>query len=588
MERNEIDIKETWDLSLIYKDEKAFYEDLEKAKALLKTLSAQKESFTQDADTFLKFNQDDVLLSRYVSKLYNYAHLHCDVEPENQDYQLLLASVMAFYEDVQKDMDWVSLSLIAHEKEVSSYMALPAFSVYRFNLEEALREKDHLLSQEMETLLSKVSGISDLSSSVFDALRLEYEDVDIDGEKKTLNSATLSEFLKNKDPEVRKQAYHHFFKEYKKYENVYATTLSGVMKKDAFYADVRKFKDPLAAAQWNDEVPEDLFYKILDKANKQYRPLFHRYNVLKKKVLGLKEMYNYDLNVPLVEGVEKKYTIDQCFEIIEDVVKVFGDDYVNIIKQARQERWIDFHPTRGKRIGAYSSGCYDTRPYILMNFIGDYNSLSTMIHELGHSCHTYLSSKNQDPANSDYRIFVAEVASTVNETLLINAMLEHAKDEHEKAYFLYEFLENCVGLIFRQPMYAEFEDTLHHWAKDNVPMNASKITELYDTLNNDYYGDAVINDELVGHSCFYIPHFYYDYYVYKYTLGMTVALAIVSRILKGDQQQVKDYLAFLSSGGSMTPLDLLKKAGVNPLEDSLYDDAFHYFEELLNQFEALM
>ena len=284
----------------------------------------------------------------------------------------------------------------------------------------------------------------------------------------------------------------------------------------------------------------------------------------------------------------KKYTIEQCFDIIDQALQPFGKDYLDIIHKARNERWIDFYPTTGKRIGAYSSGSYGTNPFILMNFIGDYNSLSTMIHELGHSVHTYLSNHNQEFVNSHYRIFVAEVASTVNETLLINYMINHAKDNQEKAYYIYEQLENCVGLIFRQPMFADFEHRLHEMAKNNEPMSSKIITDLYAKLNQDYFGEDVKMDDLVGWSCYYVPHFYYDYYVYKYTLGMTVALAVVNRILKGDQQQVQNYLAFLKSGGSQSPVDLLTKAGVNPLEDAIYDDAFHYFEDLLNQFETLI
>ena len=244
--------------------------------------------------------------------------------------------------------------------------------------------------------------------------------------------------------------------------------------------------------------------------------------------------------------------------------------------------------TPGKRIGAYSSGGYDVSPYILMNFIGDYNSLSTMIHELGHSAHTYLACKYQSPVNCDYRIFVAEVASTVNETLLINYMLEHASSKEEKAYYLYELLENCVGLIFRQPMFADFEHILHTWASEGQPMSAKTITDLYMQKNKEYFGPDVTMDEYVGHSCLYVPHFYYNYYVYKYTLGMTVALAIVSRLLNGDTKQKEAYLNFLKSGGSKDPVDLLKDALVNPLEDQLYDDAFHYFEDMLNQFEELI
>ncbi len=588
MEREKIKIEETWDLSRIYPDHQAFYADLEVAKAKLQELLKQKETFLKTIDDFILFHEDYITLSRYIQKLHCFAHLHCDVEPNDQEYQTMYAAILSFYDHVNASLDFYSVTMIEHSDVVENYLKDSRLSDYRYAISEVLRQKEHTLSQEMETFISKTHAISDVSSQVFDALRLEYEDVIVKGQKKTLNSATLTEFLKNKDANVRKQAYHHFFKEYKKFENVFAATLSGVMKKDAFYADVKKFDTPLAASLFDDNVPTSLFFKILEKANQQYRSLFHRYNALKKKQLHLDTMYNYDLNVPLVKTQNKKYTIDECFDIIFDVIKVFGDEYVDIIKKARDERWIDFHPHTAKRIGAYSSGCYDTNPYILMNFIGDYHSLSTMIHELGHSAHTYLSCHNQSPVNCDYRIFVAEVASTVNETLLIHYMLEHATSKEEKAYFLYEFLENCVGLIFRQPMYAEFEHILHTWAKDKKPMSAQTITELYVQKNAEYYGPDVTMDEYVGYSCFYIPHFYYNYYVYKYTLGMTVALAIVSRILNGDQQQRKAYLNFLKSGGSKDPVDLLKDALVDPLEDCLYDDAFQYFDKLLTEFETLI
>lgn len=588
MERTNIDIKDTWDLSLIYKDNQEFYDDLNQAKVLLEKLLYQKDTFLNHVDDFLKFHEDYINMSRSIQKMHCFAHLHCDTEPNYQDYQTMYASILSFYDQVTSSLDFYTVMMIENAKQVQDYLKDERLQDYRYSLLEILRQKKHTLSQEMETIISKTSSISDVASQVFDALRLDYDPVHINGEEKTLNSATLSEFLKNKDEKVRQEAYHHFFKEYKAYENVFAATLAGVMKKDAFYADVKKFESPLEASLFDDNVPTTLFFKILEKANQEYRPLFHRYNAIKKRVLKLETMYNYDLNVPLVEYNTKKYTIDECFDIILDVVKIFGDDYVNIIKKAREERWIDFYPHAKKRIGAYSSGCYDTNPYILMNFIGDYNSLSTMIHELGHSAHTYLSCHHQSPINCDYRIFVAEVASTVNETLLINYMLEHASSKEEKAYFLYELLENCVGLIYRQPMYAEFEHILHTWAKEGKPMSAQMITDLYMTKNQDYYGPDVTMDQYVGHSCFYIPHFYYNYYVYKYTLGMTVALAIVSRLLNGDVKQKEAYLNFLKSGGSKDPVDLLKDALVNPLEDQLYDDAFHYFEKILNEFEELL
>lgn len=587
MERKDIAIQDTWDLSTIYKDSEIFYRDLDKAKAMINDLASYQGKICNSIESFYNFLTTKDLVERLINKLYCYAHLNCDVEPNNQEYQTMMAAIISVLEASSVQISFVDNEIIDSSDKVLEYLKDPKLKKYTYKINSLLSYKDHILSKEQEELLAKVEGIADTSSQVFNALRLEYEDVEENGEMKTLNNATLNQFLKSKNEQVRKQAYTNFFKEYQRYENVFAQTLSGVMKKDAFYADVRKFDNSLEASVFDDDVPSELFFKVLDSANVKYRHLFHRYNQLKKTLLNKEVIYNYDLNVPLVSSINKKYTVDQCFEIINECLKPFGQEYLDIINKARSERWIDYYPTPGKRIGAYSSGSYDTNPFILMNFIGDYNSLSTMIHELGHSVHSYLSNHHQKSVNASYRIFVAEVASTVNETLLINYMINNAKDDQEKAYFIYEQLENCVGLIFRQPMFADFEYKLHTMAENNEPLSSKVITDLYAKLNQEYYGDAITMDELVGWSCYYVPHFYYDYYVYKYTLGMTVALAIVNRILKGDQEQVENYLSFLKSGGSMAPVDLLKKAGVDPLDDQIYDDAFNYFEELLNQFEAI-
>lgn len=587
MEREDIEEKYKWDLSKIYHDPQDFYKDIEICQSLLDELATFEGKLSHHIDIFLDFLTKKDELSKLLNKAYCFAHLNCDVEPKNQEYQKMMATALSLLQQASIKLVFVDNEICKHDDIIKEYLKDDRLATYRYTINNLLAYKPHLLDEQQEMLIAKVDNISDVSEQVFDSLRLEFEDVEVNGKKKTLNQATLNEFLKNKDVRVRKDAYHKFFKEYKKFENAYATTLAGVMKKDAFYSDVRHFSSPLEASVFNDDVPSSLFFKILEKANHEYRYLFHRYNRLKKELLNIDDFYNYDLNIPLVKNVSQKLTIEQCFDIIKKALAPFGQDYLDIIEKAREERWIDYYPTAGKRQGAYSSGSYLTQPYILMNFIGDYNSMSTLIHELGHSVHTYLSNHNQDFINSNYRIFVAEVASTVNETLLINYMMEHAKTPQEKRYYIYEQLENCVGLIFRQPMFADFEHQLHTMAKNNEPMSSKIITDLYAKLNQDYFGDAVKMDELVGWSCYYVPHFYYDYYVYKYTLGMTVALAIVKRILQGDQKQVDQYLNFLKSGGKESPVDLLTHAGVNPLDDAIYDDAFHYFEDLLNEFEKL-
>lgn len=588
MERTDIDIKDTWDLSTIYDCHEAFYQDLEKLKTMLQTLVSFKGTIASSSNQLYLFLTTKDTVERLVNKLYCFAHLHCDVEPKNQEYQTMLASIMGVFESMSVQLSFVDNEICNQETHILNYLQEERFTPYRYYFHTLFTYKPHILSEEQEELLAKVDAISDTSSQVFDALRLEYPPVMVDGKEETLNNATLTHFLKSKDENIRKQAYTNFFKEYQRYENVYTNTLSGVMKKDAFYANARKFSSSLEASVFGDDVPSTLFFKVLKHANVTYRPLFHRYNALKKQVLQKEVLYNYDLSIPLVNSIDKKYTIDECFTMIHRALQPFGKDYLDIIDKARQERWIDFYPTTGKRSGAYSSGSYDTNPFILMNFIGDYNSLSTLIHELGHSVHSYLSHQNQDFINANYRIFVAEVASTVNETLLINQMISSATSKEEKAYFIYEQLENCVGLLFRQPMFADFEYKLHTMAENNQPLSSKIITDLYATLNQEYFGDAVTMDPLVGWSCYYVPHFYYNYYVYKYTLGMTVALAIVKRILDQDKTQVDKYLQFLQSGGSASPIELLKKAGVDPLDDSIYEDAFTYFEDLLEQFTTII
>ena len=588
MERKDIDIKDTWDLSTIYKTNEEFYQDIEIVKEKLKVLAACKGNLASSSNQFYLFLTTKETVERIINKLYCFAHLHCDVEPKNQTYQTMFVSIMAILESTSVLLSFVDSEICDNEIVILEYLKEERMHVYTYSITSLLNYKPHILDATQEELLAKVDAISDTSSQVFDALRLEYPDVIVDGKPETLNTATLTHFLKSKEETIRKEAYHNFFNEYKRFENVYANTLSGVMKKDAFYANVRKFDSSLAASVFDDDVPTDLFFKVLEHANVKYRPLFHKYNALKKSILQKETLYNYDLNIPLVSSIDKKYTIEQCFTIINESLQPFGKEYLAIINKAKTERWIDFYPSTGKRSGAYSSGSYDTNPFILMNFIGDYNSLSTLMHELGHSVHSYLSHQHQEFVNANYRIFVAEVASTVNETLLINHMIKHASTKEEKAYFLYEQLENCVGLLFRQPMFADFEHTLHTMAENNEPLSSKVITDLYARLNSEYFGPSVTMDPLVGWSCYYVPHFYYNFYVYKYTLGMTVALAIVKRILEGDTSQVDSYLAFLQSGGSASPVELLKKAGVDPLDDSIYDDTFAYFNNLLEQFIEIM
>lgn len=588
MQRKDILPQYTFDLTSIYPDNSAFESDYNQVVKLKEFLAQAKETFTSSSDDFHSFLKTQDHYSALLEKLYTYCHLACDVEPENQEFQSLMAKIMAFANQSNIDLNFIDLKIIESSKAITTFLEEERFASYRYAIKEIIKFKDHLLSEDNEQLIAQFDSISSLATNVFDSIRFDFEPVEVDGKKEFLNAATLTRFLKNKDRNIRQQAYHNFFSEYQKFENTFAATLAGIMKKDSIYAKIRKFNSPLEASVYHDDVPADLFFKILEMANNKHRPFFHQYNSLKKEILNLDKFYNYDLSIPLVASSEYKVEVDEAFNIIKDALKPLGDDYLAIIDKAKTERWIDFYPHEKKRSGAYSGGSYLTKPYILMNYVEDYNSLSTLIHELGHSVHSYLANKTQDYINSNYQIFVAEVASTVNETLLINHMINNASSLEQKAYFIYEQLENCVGLLFRQPMYGEFEYLLHQKAAANEPLASKTITDLYAKLSQDYFGSDVTLDKLTGHSCYYIPHFYYNFYVYKYTLGMTVALAIVKRILAQDQNQVASYLDFLKAGGSQSPVDLLKIANIDPLDDTIYNDAFSYFAELLQQFKEIM
>lgn len=581
-----IDIN-SFDLSLIYTDPNQFNDDVQLLKQKRNQLVLLKETYTNSIQDLYNFFNLLESYERLLAKVHVFAYLNCDVDPSNQEYQTMLATVLNQFQESNLQLTFVNTDLCSQSETIEKYLEDPMLSDYKYKIQSIIDYKAHILSENEEQLINQFDSMSSLSYKAFDAMRLEHPPVMIQGKPHTLNSATLIDFLRNPNPIIRKIAFEQYFGEYKKFENVFAATLSQQMDQDEVYATIRHFDNSLEASVFEDEVPSSLFHKVLEHANKTYRPLLHKYFDFKKQYLGMKDFYNYDINIPLVNCSNSTYTVDQAYELIIESLRPLGDDYVDMIKKSRTERWVDFYPKPGKRSGAYSGGSYDTKPYILMNYIDDYNSMSTLAHELGHSMHSYLSNKHQRPANASYQLFVAEVASIVNEVLLLRYMLAHAPT-NEKTSLLYEHLESLVGTIYRQPMYAEFEYKLHALAKNKEALSSSTISDLYTEISKDYYGKNIQLHELTGISCYHVPHFYYNYYVYKYTVGMTVALALVKRILEKKDNTVEKYLNFLSSGGSKSPVELLEIAGVNPLDDSIYHDAFNYFDETLNEFISLM
>ena len=586
MNRNEIEESLKWDLnSTLFKDKAAFDLELEKAKKEMEYIISRKGLLASTKEDFIQYMEADERLSRYIDNLYCFASCLCDVEPEDEENQYYFATINAFYSELNVALSFVSLELIRSKETIQKYLEDDSCKDFRYPMEELFRTIPHRLDDETENLLAKFDDIEQASSRIYASLRLEFPEVEIEGKKEFLNAATLRMFLQNKDEAIRKQAFENYYTEYKKYSNAFANMLIGHAKTQVLNAKLRHYNSALEASLFQDGATKELFEKVLYMGEEKYISYFHEYNALKKKLLNKETLHFYDLNVPLVGNVEKKYSIDESFEILKKALLPLGEDYVAMLDVARKDRWIDFMTHTGKRTGAYSSGTYDSNPFILTNFTGNYDSLSTLAHEFGHSMHSYYSHKANRPMLASYRIFVAEVASTVNEVLLNEYLISTVEDKEYKAFLRYNFLEQLVGTLYRQPMFADFEAKLHDMLEKNETVSNATLTKYYMDLSKRYFGDSVEIDDLVQYQCYVVPHMYYNFYVYKYTLGMSIALAFASRILKGD---VADYRTFLTKGGSEAPIDELIHANVDPLSDCVYDEAFTYFKTCLDDFKQLM
>lgn len=584
MNRKDADKKYTWDLSSLFADQAAFDAQLITTTQQLEALREKKGHITDSLDSYIQFLNDQETFERGLENLYVYAKMSTDVEPNDMQNQQNLAQATTLLQKAQLDLTFVSLELLHHADQVRAYLKEDVCKDFRYPMEEIFRTLPHRLSDEMENFLSEVNEIASVADETYQSIRLTFDDVEVDGKKEFLNGATYHEFLRNPDVNVRKQAFENYFKEYAKMENAFANLLIGNTKGQVLNAKTRHFDSALQASLFQDGVDETLYNKILYMANEKYIDNLHAFFAMKKQVLGIDEFHEYDIALDLEPAYEVHYTIEECRQILKNAFAVLGDDYVAIIDQAFTQRWIDFYPSKEKRTGAYSWGTYDSNPYILMNFTGSYDSLSTLAHELGHSLHSYYSKHNNRAMLAGYQIFVAEVASTVNEILLNTYLLKTSDDPRYRRYILSNLMEEFVGTCYRQPMFAQFEKDLHEWVEQRKPISSKTITDRCLELNKQYFGDAVIIDDLQKYGFYYVPHFYYNFYVYKYTLGMSVAISFVKEILNGN---AAPYRTFLTKGGSESPVDELRNAGVDPLADQVYDDSFSFFKEIMDEFLAL-
>ena len=588
--RSEIKEEDTWDLSLIFKDEKEFNKSLSETKKEITKLTAFKGQLLSSAKSLLEFLEISDDIERKLYKLYYYAHLNLDVDTTNTKYQEMEGKVTNLLQEENVLTSFVLPELLKGDYETIEkfYKEEKNLLKYQFNLESVYRYKKHSLDEESEKLLSTISK-SFIASDTFEALTdadITFDNIMVDGEEVELTESNYNSFIRSHNRQVRHDAFTNLLGTYGKYKNTLAKTFSGNVDLLTSMAKIKHFSSSLEASLYSDNIKPEVYNKLIDVVNKNLDVLY-KYYALKKDVLGLDELHLYDIYVPMVSSIDKKYTFEEAKNIVLEALSVLGDDYISNLSKAFTERWIDKYNNKGKRGGAYSSGFYDTKPYLLLNFEGKYEDVTTLAHELGHSMHTYYSCANQPYNLSSYNIFVAEVASTVNELLLVHYLLNKSEDKEEKLFLLNQLMELYKGTIFRQVMFAEFERDMHKDVENGEILTNEYLSTKYFELVKRYFGKDVVCDELIKNEWMRIPHFYYDFYVYKYAIGLSCATKIAHGILNKKEGALESYLNFLKTGGSMHPADELKVAGVDIFDDKLYTEAIEKFDSYIDSFKKI-
>ena len=590
--RDEIETKYTWDLTLIYKTDAYFEKDYERVSKEINDITRYKGILVKSASNLLGYLKLSNELERKLYKLYYYANLKNDQDTTNTKYQAMLGKVknlLTKFEELdayaQPELMSIDYSIIEkyyeEEKELKEY---------EFVLSNLFRFKKHILSKEVEEVLSSLSNSLNNSSETYELLTdsdMKFGKIlDENNEEVELTESNYSVFLHSKDRRVRKETFNKILTTYGEYKNTISSTFAGNVDTLTTLAKLKKYDSSLEAALFSDNVDKEVYNNLI-KTVKDNLDVLYKYFKLKKDFLKLDEFHLYDQYVDLVEENTKQYTFLEAKYLVIEALSVLGEDYIKNLNKAFDERWIDVYNNKGKRGGAYSSGFYDTKPYVLLNYEGTINDVSTLAHELGHSMHTYYSCLNNPYQYSSYKIFVAEVASTVNE-LLLNFHLLNKGSKEDKKYILSNLMNLFKATIYRQTMFAEFERDMHNLKEQGGVLTNEVLCDNYYKLNLDYFGPNVVVDDEIKYEWERIPHFYYNFYVYKYAIGLSCACYIVDNILNKKEYALENYLKFLSSGGSDYPINELKIAGIDVTKKDVIESAIKMFDNFIEQFKELM
>ena len=589
MERQNIESQYKWTIDEMYPKESDLNKDIDKVKALIEKVGNYKGKLSESKENLYNALHTSEEAGRVLEKLYVYTHMKSHEDTRVNSNQGKATKIDMLSTELSMATSYMVPEIInIDEAKLNEFLNDEKLSFYKKYIDEILREKPHTLSEKEEEILAAASDLTAVPENVYDMISyadMQFPEIeDEEGNKVKLTHANFTLFLKSKDRRVRKDAFEGLYSVYKQYRNTFASTLYGGVKSEIFYAKMRKYESALQGSLFADNISVDV-YENLIKSVSENIPALGKYIDLKKKLLGLDEIHMYDLYVPLTENFDMKIPYEDAKKIVLEALKPMGEEYLSHIQEAFDNGWIDVYENDGKQGGAYSWGCYDSKSYVLMNYHDDLNSLFTLIHELGHSMHSYYSKNAQPYLYSGYKIFVAEVASTLNELLLINYLLEKAESKEEKIYLLNYYLEQFRTTVYRQTMFAEFEKIVHETVESGEPLTAEGFTDIYYKLNQKYYGKSCVVDEEIGLEWARIPHFYTNFYVYKYATGFSAASALSKQILEEGEPAVARYKEFLKSGGSDYPLNQLKAAGVDMHKKESVDEALSVFAELVDQLE---
>lgn len=592
-DRKDIDVKDTWNLESIYANNELWEEDyaaLEKDAAEFAKLKGAIEADVSKIPAVLDAYYG---LHRRLSKLSVYARMRFDQDTTDSTYQTMSAKIGSLGVKIGAASAFVEPEILSYSKEQleAAEKENERTAYYGRKIEEMLRGQEHTLDAEKEELLAAAGDMAEAPDDIFSVLMnadMKYPDIVLeDGTHLPLTNSTYISYMESPDRAVREGAFKTLYGQIASLKNTFAAIYRGNLKQAKFYAQSRKYSSARAMYLADSNVPESVYDNLLSAVHEAL-PMMYRYVAVRKKVLGVDKLHMYDVYTPIVAAQNQTYEFEQAKQMVLEALKPMGEDYLSHAREGLENRWIDIYPNKGKKGGAYSWGCYDSQPFILLNYTKNLDSVFTLIHEMGHSIHSYYSRTAQDYAYSDYKIFVAEVASTCNECLLMHDLLEKTTDKEQRKYLLNHYLDSFKGTLFRQTMFAEFEKNAHEYCAQGKPLTAEALSQMYLELNQKYFGPDMEKDEEIAYEWMRIPHFYTPFYVYQYATGYSAAVALSAKILKEGKPAVDAYMSFLKGGESKDPIDLLKMAGVDMTTEKPVADALTLFGELVAELETLV